>query len=125
MVDEISDRVGAWLPDDITDRDEIKQAIRESGYNNNWDESTKRTIVDKINAQRDLDTPDELATKREQQDVFGGQESRYTAVRDDEGKIVGKADDTITWTDRWGNVMAKKDGADMSNATKIGEIDDS
>lgn len=105
MVDDVSDRIDDTMPADLTDRDEIADALGDSGWSQSWDQATLDSVVDNVSARRDPTLPEVMRAKREQTDILGPQDNRQSMVRAADGTAFGDPGNVTTWEDRWGNVM--------------------
>lgn len=105
MTGEISQRVGRWLPDDVTGEGEIRQALEGSGFSDHWDDRVTDAVADTVASQRDPNLPQQRREARRQTTVYGPQDRRQTGIRAADGTILGDPENVKTWTDTHGNVM--------------------
>lgn len=96
MVGELMERVGKWLPGDLTGREEIEGALRETRWVSELDRSTRRELIDELAKARDPDTGFIDRTEMRQMSIMGQEGSRQAVLRAADGTVVGERENVET-----------------------------
>lgn len=105
MTGDLQRRISDWLPSDISDRGEIRDALDGTRWVSELDPATTRRVVDGVNAERSPDTAGIDREASQQTTLMGPTDNRQTQLRDPTGKVVGNPDNVSTWEDTHGNIM--------------------